>query len=310
LERRDRYLSDFEAKKWIIEIGRRMYAKNFVAANDGNISVRTGPNAVWATPTGVSKGFMTPDMLVKLDLSGKVLSGKNKPSSEIKMHLRVYKENPEVRAVVHAHPVVATSYAIAGISLERALSSEAVVLLGRVPVAPYATPGTEEVPDSIAPYCRDYNAVLLANHGALTWGRDPLEAYFRMESLEHYALMSLYTGEVLKKVNELSCSQVSNLLEIREKMGIRGGGTPACRPDESPVPAAAGAEAPSAGGVRTDAPQTGAVRTDAPQAGVVRTDAPRSDAAQTEAARAEAEKRAVIGEIIAKVTEEVLRRLS
>ena len=305
LERRDRYLSDFEAKKWIIEIGRRMYAKNFVAANDGNISVRTGPNAVWATPTGVSKGFMTPDMLVKLDLDGKVLSGKNKPSSEIKMHLRVYKENPEVRAVVHAHPVVATSYAIAGISLERALSSEAVVLLGRVPVAPYATPGTEEVPESIAPYCRDYNAVLLANHGALTWGRDPLEAYFRMESLEHYARMSLYTSEVLKKVNELSCSQVSDLLEIREKLGIRGGGTPSCRPDELAGSDAAQSEILRTGAAETDSPQTNVSRMDVP-----RTDAMRTDAGRAEAPRSEAEKRAVIEEIIAKVTEEVLRRLS
>ena len=305
MERRERYLSDFEAKKWIIEIGKRMYAKNFVAANDGNISVRTGPNAIWSTPTGVSKGFMTPDMLVKLDLSGKVLSGRNRPSSEIKMHLRVYKENPEARAVVHAHPVVATSYAIAGISLERALSSEAVVLLGKVPVAPYATPGTEEVAESIAPYCRDYNAVLLANHGALTWGRDPQEAYFRMESLEHYALMSLYTGEVLKKVNELSCSQVSNLLEIRERMGIRGGGTPSCRPDELAGSDAAQSEILRTGAAETDSPQTNVSRMDVP-----RTDAMRTDAGRAEAPRSEAEKRAVIEEIIAKVTEEVLRRLS
>lgn len=226
------YYTDFEAKKWICEIGRRMYAKNFVAANDGNITVKVGPNAIWATPTGVSKGFMTPDMLVKLDLDGKVLAGRNKPSSEIKMHLRVYKENPEVRAVVHAHPIMATSYAIAGIELDKALSSEAVVLLGRVPVAPYALPGSQEVPDSIAPYCRDYNAVLLANHGALTWGKDLLEAYFRLESLEHYASMLMYTNEILKKANELSCSQVSDLIDIRHRMGIHSGGTPSCRIDE------------------------------------------------------------------------------
>jgi len=278
LERRDnRYCTDFEAKKWICEIGRRMYAKNFVAANDGNITVRTGPNAVWATPTGVSKGFMTPDMLVKLDLDGNMLAGKNKPSSEIKMHLRVYRENPEVRAVVHAHPVAATSYAIAGIPLEQALSSEAVVLLGRVPVAPYATPGTEEVPESIAPYCKDYNAVLLANHGALTWGRDPLEAYFRMESLEHFAQMSLYTNEVLKRANELSCGQVADLLDIRNRLGIRGGGTPSCRVDA--------------------APEDGRIS----RAG--------SPAHAGGAEPAGQDKDAVIRSIIAKVTEEVLRKL-
>lgn len=224
------YLSDFEAKKLICEIGRRMYMKNFVAANDGNITIKTGPNTIWATPTGVSKGFMTPDMLVKLDMNGNVLAGSRKPSSEIKMHLRVYKENPEVRAVTHAHPPVATSFAIAGIDLDSAVSPEAVVILGKVPVAPYATPGTQEVPDSIAPYCKDYNAVLLANHGALTWGKDIMEAYFRLESLEHYALMLMYSGKIIEQANELNCNQVSDLIEIRKKMGINTGGTPSCKP--------------------------------------------------------------------------------
>ena len=223
-----KYYSDFEAKKLICEIGRRIYQKNFVAANDGNISVKCGPNTIWTTPTGVSKGFMTPDMMVKMDLSGKVISGKMKPSSEVKMHLRVYNENPEVNAVVHAHPPVATSFAIAGISLDKPVSPEAVVLLGTVPVAPYATPGTQEVPDSIAPYCKDYNAVLLANHGALTWGRDLIEAHFRMESLEHYALMMMYSNNIINKVNELNCSQVSDLVGIRQKMGIKTGGVPPC----------------------------------------------------------------------------------
>ncbi len=232
-----KYYSDFEAKKLICEIGRRVYNKNFVAANDGNISVKVGPNTIWTTPTGVSKGFMTPDMMVKMDLTGKILAGKLKPSSEVKMHLRVYKENPEVNAVVHAHPPVATSYAIAGISLEKPISPEAVVLLGRVPVAKYATPGTEEVPDSIAPYCKDHNAVLLANHGALTWGRDLIEAYYRMESLEHYALMSMYSTNIINKANELSCSQVSDLIEIRTRMGIHSGGVPPCedQPNQTDV---------------------------------------------------------------------------
>jgi L-fuculose-phosphate aldolase len=224
----NKYLSDFEAKKLICEIGRRVYNKNFVAANDGNISVKVGPNTIWTTPTGVSKGFMTPDMMVKMDLSGKVISGKLKPSSEVKMHLRVYQENQDVNAVVHAHPPVATSYAIAGISLDQPVSPEAVVILGTVPVAPYATPGTQEVPDSIAPYCKDYNAVLLANHGALTWGSDLIQAYYRMESLEHYALMLMYSNNIINKTNELNCSQISDLIDIREKMGIKTGGIPTC----------------------------------------------------------------------------------
>ncbi|MDF2038175.1 class II aldolase/adducin family protein [Cytobacillus oceanisediminis] len=220
------YISDQEAKEMICEIGRRVYNKNFVAANDGNISIKIGDHELWTTPTGVSKGFMTPEMMVKMDLSGNVLEGNLKPSSEVKMHLRVYQENPEAKAVVHAHPPVATSFAIAGISLEKPVSPEAIVLLGKVPVAPYATPGTQEVPDSIAPYCRDYNAVLLANHGALTWGRDIKEAYFRMESLEHYALMLLYSEHIMQKSNELSTGQIAELISIREKMGIKTGGIP------------------------------------------------------------------------------------
>ena len=223
-----KYLSDYEAKKQIIEIGKRMYEKGFVASNDGNISCKAGPNIIWTTPTGVSKGFMTPDMLVKMNFDGKVLMGKLKPSSEVKMHLRVYNENPDVMAVTHAHPPVATSFAIAGISLDRAILPEAVVNLGSVPIAHYATPGSQDVPDSIAPYCKSHNAVLLANHGALSWGKDLTEAYHRLESLEYYATVLMYTGRIIGRANELSCSQVNELIDIRGKLGITSGGTPPC----------------------------------------------------------------------------------
>lgn len=223
-----KYLSDYEAKKQIIAIGKRMYDKGFVASNDGNISCRVGPNTIWTTPTGVSKGFMTPDMLVKMNFDGKLLMGKLKPSSEVKMHLRVYNENPDVMAVTHAHPPVATSFAIAGISLDRAILPEAVVNLGSVPIAHYATPGSQDVPDSIAPYCNTHNAVLLANHGALSWGKDLTEAYHRLESLEYYATVLMYTGRIIGRANELSCSQVNELIDIREKLGITSGGTPPC----------------------------------------------------------------------------------
>lgn len=227
------YMTDFEAKRAILEIGKRMYDKGFVAANDGNISIRVGPNALWATPTGVSKGFMTQDMLVKTDLSGKILIGNRKPSSELKMHLRVYEENPDVFAVTHAHPPVATSFAIAGINLDRAILPEAVVNLGTIPIAPYATPGTQEVPDSIAPYCKTHNAVLLANHGALTWGKDVFEAFYRLESLEYYATVMMYTGNIIRKANELSCNQVSALVQIRQNLGIQSGGMPHCAIQET-----------------------------------------------------------------------------
>ncbi len=223
-----KYLSDFEAKKAIIEVGKRMYNKGYVAANDGNISCKVSDNIIWTTPTGVSKGFMTQDMLVKMNLDGKILMGKSKPSSEVKMHIRVYQENPEIIAVTHAHPPVATSFAIAGISLDKAILPEAVVTLGSVPIAHYATPGSEDVPNSIAPYCKTHNAVLLANHGALTWGKDIFDAYFRLESLEYYATILMYTGNIIGKANELSCNQVDDLLKIRQQLGINGGGTPPC----------------------------------------------------------------------------------
>ena len=224
-----RYPTDDEAKKLICEIGRRMYQKNFVAANDGNISCKVDDDIIWATPTGVSKGFMTEDQMVKLRLDGTVLSrGELGPSSEIKMHLRVYNENPEVMGVCHAHPPVSTSFAIAGMSLDRAIYPEALVNLGTVPCVHYETPGSQGIPDSIAPYCRDYNAVLLANHGALAWGRSLMEAWYRLESTEHYAMVIMYTGNIIGKANVLSCDQVGELMEIRKRMGMNAGGMPAC----------------------------------------------------------------------------------
>ncbi|HWI61545.1 MAG TPA: class II aldolase/adducin family protein [Symbiobacteriaceae bacterium] len=213
-----RYISDSEAKRMIVEIGKRMFLKGYVAANDGNISIRVGPNTIWVTPTGVSKGYMEPDMMVKLDLDGKMISGDRKESSEVMMHLRVYNENPEVMAVVHAHPPVATSFSVAGIPLDRPILTEAVLTLGSVPIAPYATPGTEEVPDSITPFCRSHKAILLANHGAVAWGRDVVEAYYRLESVEHYATVMMYTSHVIGRANELTSDQVARLVQIREKL--------------------------------------------------------------------------------------------
>jgi L-fuculose-phosphate aldolase len=220
--------TDYEAKRMILDIGRRMYAKNFVAANDGNISCKVDHDIIWTTPTGVSKGFMDEDMPVKLRLDGTVLAGSLKPSSEVKMHIRIYTENPEVMGVTHAHPPVCTSFAIAGIGLDKAIYPEALVNLGTVPCIHYETPGTQGIPDSVAPYCRDYNAVLLGNHGALSWGKSLTEAFYRLESMEHYATVLMYTGNIIGKANVLSCDQVQELLDIREKMGITAGGVPPC----------------------------------------------------------------------------------
>ncbi len=211
------YITEKQAKKAIIDIGQRMYVRGFVAANDGNISVRTGENEVWATPTGVSKGYMKKKMLVKVDLDGTLLEGTYKPSSELKMHLRAYRENEALRSVCHAHPLVCTCFAVAGIPLSTPVLAEAVITLGEVPVAPYAELGSEEVPEVIAPYCHTHSGILLANHGAVTWAQDPYAAYYRLESMEHYARILLVTDKLLGKQNLLTGEQIDALLAMRER---------------------------------------------------------------------------------------------
>lgn len=220
------YLSEKQAKKAIIDIGKRMYVRNFVTANDGNISVKTGDNEVWATPTGVSKGYMKKKMLVKVDLDGNILEGTCKPSSELKMHLRAYQENKEIRAVCHAHPPVCTCYAIAGIPLTAPVLAEAVITLGDVPIAPYAKLGSREVPEAVAPFCHTHNGILLANHGAVTWAEEPYAAWYRLESMEYYANILLITEHILGRQNLLTDEQVGALLAMREKFGIKRGGVP------------------------------------------------------------------------------------
>ena len=215
--------SEYEIKKEICEIGRRIYAKGMVAANDGNISVKLSDNEYLCTPTGVSKGFMTPDAICKVDKNGKVLqaNGNFRPSSEIKMHMRVYKERPDVNAVVHAHPMYGTAFAIAGIPLTQPIMPEAIITLGCVPIAEYGTPSTEEIPDAVSKYLQHYDAVLLENHGALTFSDSLLNAYFKMESLEFYAQL-LYLSKQLGGPQELSQSQVDRLYQIRRDFGMTG----------------------------------------------------------------------------------------
>ena len=217
-------MTDREAKLAILDVGRRMYERGYVAANDGNISCRVSENEIWSTPTGVSKGFMTEEMLIKTDLSGTVLEGTMRPSSELKMHLRVYREDPSLQAVVHAHPPIATAFAVAGIPLDRPVLTEAAMALGNIPVAPYATPGTQEVPDSIAPFVRTHNGCLLANHGALSWGKDMYQAYYRLESIEYYAGILMNTVFVMGRWKELPRERAGELLEIRKRLGVDRGG--------------------------------------------------------------------------------------
>ena len=216
-------LNEKEIKEQICDIGKRIYNRNMVAANDGNISVKIDEDVFLCTPTGVSKGFMTPDYICKVDGKGNVIEANEgfRPSSEIKMHMRVYAKRPDVGAVVHAHPNFATSFAIAGCPLNIPIMPEAVITLGCVPLAPYGTPSTMEIPDSIECYLNDFDAVLLENHGALTWSTDLLSAYMKMESLEFYAEL-LYKSKMIGEPTEFTKEQIADLVKIRHQMGIKG----------------------------------------------------------------------------------------
>ena len=203
----------------IVEVGRRMYARGYTASNDGNISVRLDDRRLLMTPKSVCKGFMTPQMLCITDLEGRKLEGERDPSSEIQMHLEVYRQRPDVRAVVHAHPPIATGFAVAGIPLDRAVLAEVVTTLGSVPIAEYATPSTKELPDAVRKYVKAHDGMLLANHGALTLGGDVYAAYFKMETIEHFAHISL-VARLLGGERLLSREEVFRLQALRGNYGI------------------------------------------------------------------------------------------
>ena len=204
----------------IVEVGRRMYARGYVASNDGNISIRLDASTILTTPKSVSKGFMTPDMMVVVDPDGKKIRGTRDASSELLMHLEVYKNRPDVRAVVHAHPPVATGFAVAGIPLDRAVLAEVVTTLGSIPIAEYGTPSTPELPAAVRKYIKAHDGLLLANHGALTIGPDVYAAYYKMETIEHFAKISLVTRQ-LGRENLLSREEVHRLQELRGNYGIK-----------------------------------------------------------------------------------------
>lgn len=183
----------YEAERALMcAVGKLLYDRGYVAANDGNLSMKTAPDRLLVTPSGVSKGRLTPDMLLVTDLEGNVLEGNRHPSSETKMHLAVYRGRPDVGAVVHAHPPVSTAFAVCRRGMETPHLSELVTGLGAVPCTPsFAMLSTDQVPRSVEPYLADHCAVLLANHGALTWGEDLWEAFDRMETVEHTAKILL-----------------------------------------------------------------------------------------------------------------------
>ena len=205
-----------EEREAVCRVGKLLYDRGYVAANDGNISVRVGEGRLLITPSGVSKGRMTPDMLLVTDLDGTVIEGNRHPSSEGKMHLEVYRGRPDVNAVVHAHPPVSTAFAVCRRGLETPYLSELVAGLGQVPCTPsFAMLSTEEVPQSVRPYLADHNALLLANHGALAWGGDLWEAFDRLETVEH-------TAKIVRNVQLLGGGVPLTEEEVERLRGLRG----------------------------------------------------------------------------------------
>jgi L-fuculose-phosphate aldolase len=246
----------------IVEVGRRMYARGYTASNDGNISVRLGSDRLLMTPKSVCKGFMTPEMLCITDLDGRKVQGDRDPSSEMLMHLEVYRQRPDVQAVVHAHPPTATGFAVAGIPLDRAVLAEVLTTLGSIPIAEYATPSTKALPEAVRKYIKAHDAMLLANHGALTVGGDLFGAYYKMETIEHFAHISL-VARMLGRENLLSREEVMRLQELRGSYGIKSPAPICAEPGETGPTASATAgddatcqvvQATSGGGSRLVSP--------------------------------------------------------
>ena len=216
----------------MVEAGRRLYARGYVASNDGNISARMDDGRLVTTPKGVSKGFMTPDMMVIVDADGRTIAGDRDPSSELPMHLEIYRSRPDVRAVVHAHPPIATGFAVAGIPLTRAVLAEVVTTLGSIPIAEYGTPSTRELPEAVRKYIKAHDGLLLANHGAVTCCRTVMSAYYKMETIEHFAKISL-VARLLGREHLISRDEVERLQGLRGYYGIAAP-APLCTDPDTP----------------------------------------------------------------------------
>ena len=208
-----------QIRRDVLHVCRRLYERGLVAGTDGNVSVRLASDRILATPTGMSKGFLAADDLVVCDLQGRQVSGKRRLTTEIKIHLAVYTERQDVCAVVHAHPPHATAYAVARRPLEERLMPEAYIAVGKVALTEYGTPSTPELEASIRPAVHEHDAILLANHGAVTLGRDLSSAYHRMEALEQLARISMLT-QVLGGGQRLTPEEIARLEAIR---GVYGG---------------------------------------------------------------------------------------
>src|SRR5437762_7513064 len=211
-------MNEHKIKEQICEIGRRLYNRGFAAANDGNITVRLNDRELLCTPTMVSKGFLKPEDICKVDYEGKQLAGSRKRTSEVLLHLIVYKHRPDVQSVVHCHPPHATAFAVAHEPIPKCVLPEVEVFLGEVPIAKYATPGDQRLPNTILPYVKDCNTVLLANHGTVSWGPSVEGAYFNTEIIDAYCRI-LILAKQLGRINYFSEQQTKELLDLKKRLG-------------------------------------------------------------------------------------------
>ena len=238
-----------EYREDICRVGQLVFQKGWVAANDGNITIRLDAERILATPTGVCKGMMSCDDLIIVDMKGNKISGRAERTSEIAMHLTIYEMRPDIKSVVHAHPPVATGYATAGRTLNLALLPEVVIGLGCVPLAAYGLPGTPALTEGMLPLIPKYEALMMANHGAVCYGEDVFKAYFKMETLEHFARIQL-VAELLGGPKVLPRAEVNALLDSRTRYGVKAknAGEPGCPVALEDLGGSAAAAAPA----RTD----------------------------------------------------------
>lgn len=212
--------NEFQVRQEICDIGYRLWLKGFCAGNEGNISARIGPNAVLCTPTLVSKGFLKPADICKVDYTGKQITGTKRRTSEIMLHLEIFKARSDINAIVHCHPSHLTAFAVTRREIPQCVSPEMEVFVGHVPIAEYATPGTDELARSILAHVDEANTVLLANHGAVSWAKSVEEAFFKMEIAEAYCRMIIVAGH-LGGALQLEKQEVKDLLEIKKGLGIK-----------------------------------------------------------------------------------------
>jgi L-fuculose-phosphate aldolase len=213
-------VSEWKLKEQMCDIGRRIWTKGYCAGNEGNHSCRIAENRVLCTPTGISKGFLKPDDICTTDMEGKQIAGSRKRTSEMLMHLAIYKARPDVKAVVHSHPPHATAFAVAGVDLPTCIHPEAEVFLGAVKTAKYVTPGDKRLGESLLPYVKDSNVIILQNHGTVSYDVDLENAYYKLEIIDAYARI-LILAKQIGSIRALDAGEMKELLELKLRFGLQ-----------------------------------------------------------------------------------------